>query len=355
MKKSLILIIIITIIVSCGTNKKGDEVSSTEYQLTILDSITINIEASSVCCNDSLIFIAERFGNSIVCYDYEGRKKFSFGGQGSGPGEFTNNPTNIALWQNLLVAADIPQFELELFNLDGSYNRTVSYIEHMITPVYNIVPAGEKLIIEGLSLNIEGKPALLHKVISISDSFQIKEEAIRVRRKLTSFNDIFRNLNPFEMNQTYFSLGDSMAKIISNDILRIYRDNDSIDISLQSIPLVKINKEIVNYFENDPDIKAMEKQGIKIKYSFPKYLPKINNVFKLNSNILILSEEQNINNEISETNNIYIYDEKKSQFINIAIPDNIPVSKILTTYDSRIFLNYDDRIKIMQCKISHIP
>jgi hypothetical protein len=352
MKK--LIIIILTIMISCCTNKNEDG-ASTEYKLIVLDSLVINLEASSVCCNDSLIFIAERFGNDIACYDYEGRKKFSFGGQGSGPGEFIHTPANIALWQNLLVAADIPQFELELFNLDGSYNRTVSYVEHMISPVYNIAPRGEKLIIEGLSLNIEGKPALLHKIISINDSFQIKVESIKVGRRITSFNDMFTELNPFEMGKTYFPLGNSTAKIISDDALRIYNKFDSTDISLQSIPLIKVNKDIINYFKTDPDTKAMEKQGLKISFSFPKYLPKINNVFKLDNNILILSEEQYISNEIGETNNIYIYDEKKSKFINIAIPDNIPVSKILTTYDSRIFLNYDDRIKIMQCKINHIP
>ncbi|MBC8526650.1 MAG: hypothetical protein H8D22_07295, partial [Candidatus Cloacimonetes bacterium] len=149
MKRLIFIIIVISIIVSCETNKKGDGVSSTEYQLNVLDSIIIRTESSSVCCNDSLIFIAEKFGNNIVCYDYRGMKKFFFGGQGSGPGEFINSPTSIAIWQNYVVAADIPQFELELFNLDGTYNRTVSYIEQMISPVSNIVVDGKKLIIEG--------------------------------------------------------------------------------------------------------------------------------------------------------------------------------------------------------------
>lgn len=350
--KTLIIIMSTIFVVGCGTNSPKDSELLDKYKLNVLDSLIIRLESSSVCCKDSLIFIAEKFGNNIVCYDYEGREKFSFGGQGSGPGEFTNSPTSIAIWQNYVVAADIPQFELELFNLDGTYNRTVSYIEQMISPVSNIVADGKKLIIEGLSLNMEGDTALLHKVISINDSFQIKEEAIRVRRKLTSFNDIFTNLNPFEMNQTYFSLGDSIAKIISNDILRIYRVNDSIDILLQSITLVKINKEIVNYFENDPNTEAMKKQGIKINFSFPKYLPKIKSVFKLQNKILALSQNQYINNEINKSKNyIYVYDEKKKNFVNVSIPDNIPVSKIINMCKSNIILNYEGKIKIFKCKI----
>lgn len=354
MKLKILIIIMSTIFVAgCGKNSPpNSELLSNKYKLNVLDSLIISIESSSVCCNDSLIFIAEKFGNNIVCYDYEGRGKFSFGGQGSGPGEFTNSPTSISIWQNYVIAADIPQFELEIFNLDGTYNKTVSYIEQMLSPVSNIVADGKKLIIEGLSLNMEDDTALLHKVISINESFQIMEESIRVRRKLTSFNDIFTNLNPFEMNQTYFSLGGSIAKIISNDILRIYRGNDSIDISLQSIPSVRVNKEIQNHFKNNPDIKAMEDQGLKIDYSFPIYLPKIKSIFKLNNNIIILSQEQYLNNEIDKLENrIYVYDETKKKFVNTSIPDDIPVSKIISIYKSRILLNYEDKIKIFKCEI----
>jgi len=345
--KMYVIIITIFTLFSCEINKSSSkEITSNIYELEILDSLTIQTEASFVCCNDSLIFISEKFDKRISCYDYEGRKKFSFGGQGYGPGEFSDSPSYISIYKNFVVAADIPEFEIEIFNFEGSFLKTISYIEQMITPVSNIIGNKENLIIEGLSLNMKGDTAVLHKVIILDNEFNIKEDSVMILRKLVSFDDIFKNLNPFEMGNLYFSLNNNTAKIISPDLLRIYSENDSTDLSLQSIPLVKIDQNVIDFLS-----KSIELPGFKLK--FPDYLPKINNVFMLNDKILVLSEKQKLDNQMDcSINNIYLFEQENDTFINVNVPPEIQVSKILLIYKSKIFLQYEDRIKIISCKFN---
>lgn len=345
--KMYIIIILIFTLLSCGIKKSGSkEVTSNKYELMILDSLIIQSEASFVCCNDSLIFISEKFDKRISCYDNKGRKINSFGGQGYGPGEFSDSPSCISIYNNFVVAADIPEFEIEIFNLDGSFLKNISYIEQMITPVSNIVANNSNLIIEGLSLNMKSDTAVLHKVITLDNELKIKEESVTILRKLVSFDDIFNNLNPFEMGRLYFSLNNRTAKIIYPDLLRIYCESDSADLSLQSIPLVKVNQNVIEFLS-----KSIKLPGFKL--DFPDYLPKINNVFMLDDNILVLSEEQKLDNQMdSSINNIYLFEQKNNAFISLAVPLDIQVSKILLIYKSKIFLQYEDRIKIISCNFN---
>ncbi len=345
MKKILFILLIGFLLFSC--NKKFS--LKNNHNFIILDSLKIEIEASYICCNDSLIFMSKKYDSEIVCYDYHGNKLFYFGSKGEGPCEFVNGASNITIWKNFLVAVDIPKFRIELFDLTGKYINDINYTKEMISPIYNIVPFNNKLLIEGLSFSFDDGTKLTRKTIYIDKNFKINEISNFVIKKIPSLQSIFKNYNPFNMENNYFLLDNNMiTKKNSDDTLRIYSLQDSFDIYLNFIKPKKIDKEIIDFYSDDSSMNGK----FDIKYSFPKYLPKIKAVYKLNNNLLLLSQYQFIKNSIDKLQNqMYLYDYNTHEVSIIEIPKVIPINKIKLIFKDYVFVLYENSITVFKCII----
>jgi hypothetical protein len=342
--KLLCFVIVFSVLLSCG--KKAEKASVSEnLKIAVSDSLAIEIEAKEICANDTHFFASETYDSQISCFDYQGNKMFSVGAKGSGPGEFTQLPFATTLIGNYIVSADIPAFKIEIFNKSGEYYKSINYQEQRLAPIHHMFELNEQLYIEAFFFNMKEPLAISHKLVKIDiDNETIQEESVTKIRELASFEDVFKKMNPFELEQKYYSLEPDIAKIINLDLLRIYSGNDSTDISLASIPLEKVTKEIIDYLNESISMP-------EIKLQFPEYLPKINNLFHFDGKLLLLSEKQKFDNQFHSTiNRIYCYAEDRKEFVSIEFPTFIPVHKIAHINKNRIFVLEEEKVKIYECK-----
>ena len=342
--KNLCFVIIASLALGCGNQTKKVMVSE-NLQVAVSDSLIIEVESKEVCANESHFFVTEVYDSQISCYDYEGNKLWSVGAKGSGPGEFSQFPMSPTLIGDYLVAADIPSFKIEIFYKNGEYYKSINYQEQMLSPIYHMFQLQGQFYAEGTSLEIQEPLEITHKVVKIDPETEIVEEvAVSKVRELASFEDLFKKMNPFQTTQNYFSLHPDIAKIINPDLLRIYAGNDSTDISLASIPMQKVTQEIIDYLNDSVTMP-------QIKLNFPDYLPKINNLFHFDNQLLLLSEQQNYANIFDSSHNqIYLYDAEKSKFVSIDFPTLIPLHKIEYIHHNQIFVIEEEKVKIYECK-----
>ena len=341
--KYLYLLIIGSLLLGCGKQAKKVMVSE-NLQVVVKDSLIIEVESNEVCANESNFFVSEVYESQISCFNYQGDKLWSVGAKGSGPGEFSQFPMSTSLIGDYLVAADIPAFKIEIFHKNGEYFKSINYQQQMLSPIYHMFELQGEFYAEGTSLKMQEPMEMTHKVIKIDPEQEIVEEVAESKlRELASFEDLFKKMNPFQATQKYYSLEPDIAKIINPNMLRIYTDDDSTDISLASIPLEKVTQEIIDHLNESVTTP-------QIKLQFPENLPKINNLFHFDQQLLLLSEKQYYANLLdSSINQIYLYDEENKQFVSLDFPTSIPVHKISYIHQKHIFVIEEEKIKIYKC------
>ncbi len=70
---------------------------------------------------NGLLYVADVLRHEILAYDLQGKLRFSFGGRGSGEGQF-NFPTNIAIdREGTLYVTDAMNFRIQIFRPDGTF------------------------------------------------------------------------------------------------------------------------------------------------------------------------------------------------------------------------------------------
>lgn len=81
-----------------------------------------NHPTSAVVASDGDIYVADGYGNSVVHrFGADGRLKHTWGGRGTGPGEFT---TPHAVWidkRNRVLVGDRENNRVQIFDRDGNY------------------------------------------------------------------------------------------------------------------------------------------------------------------------------------------------------------------------------------------
>lgn len=93
------------------------------------------------------VFVADAMARSITALDEDGEVLFSFGRQGSGPGEFSTGLTGLALFDDHLVVSD--QTYLHRFNLDGEYVDRIEFRPENPVSAIISVDAGPGFLLVG--------------------------------------------------------------------------------------------------------------------------------------------------------------------------------------------------------------
>ena len=112
---------------------------------------------------DGRIVIANSGSSEIRVFNPDGSHSATWGGQGEGPGEFTNGPHAVALWPGDSIAAPNPWgARLSLFDMDGNHGRDVA-LDITLSNIVDLLPDGQIVTSGSVLLNREmaGSPNLV--------------------------------------------------------------------------------------------------------------------------------------------------------------------------------------------------
>jgi len=338
MKNILMFVLFLTIVLAC--NKKEMKHSKKNYEVTVNDSIVINQEGlNTVSMHDSLIYITNAYTNEINEFDIHGKKRKTFGRTGKGPGEFSAIAL-IAVSDSIIAVSDNADQTIKCFDKDGLYTynlKTNNYGVYMYSALGFVE---DTLFYEQHSINQESGNMV--ECVSLG-YFDIHQRNVIINQK--KYNIKQEEKNPLEKYCYFYPFKDSFVKEINEDEIEYC----GIVKSIKAILLSNVTQDIKDFYKEN------ENSGINLK--FPKYMPRIYSIYKIESFLLLLSYYQQYQSMNDLENSLYIMNTSNDMIREIEFPDCIKVSNINNIYyDKYIFtIDYENEIlKIYDISISEI-
>jgi len=170
-----------------GEDKKESEKSGEERIFTKSSFISID--------DQSNIFIADLGSNQIKKFDMEGNFITSFGGLGTGPGEYSS--INYLLVHNDTVyVSDSQSSRLVKFNLDGKYFSTKKFKTRI--PEF-FTSAGRNNLVAGLNIETEMNKSEVFIITSVGIFNSKFELGTSFKSNKVGFDPAKPNINPMDL------------------------------------------------------------------------------------------------------------------------------------------------------------
>lgn len=145
-KVTFILSILLAYSIISGCAKKNDGFPDLMYISTIdFSSDEQPFSPIRLIQHNNMKYILENEGRRINVYDKSNRLVNTIGSEGKGPAEFVS-PIDMAIIDTLLVVLDFGQAKLKIFNLDGTFIKTIS-LDFMPT---SIAKSDDSFLISGM-------------------------------------------------------------------------------------------------------------------------------------------------------------------------------------------------------------
>ncbi len=134
MKKFLLILIMAVLMCGCNGKEQAPTWESyTNLRLKVKKGIFIqdtNLKKpGALFAAENVLYVIDKEGNCVFCYDYDGKLLNRFGKLGNGKGEF-DEPAAITVDEQYIYVADEKDGRVQFFDFDGNYQKEV-YIEDL--------------------------------------------------------------------------------------------------------------------------------------------------------------------------------------------------------------------------------
>lgn len=339
MEKTLLLLFSIIFIVSCRKSEIENTKKIKNHEIIINDSLIISQEGlNTISIHDSLIYITNAYTNEIVEYDFQGKKRNTFGRTGRGPGEFSSIGL-IAVNDSMIAVSDNADQKIKCFNKDGIFTNNLHTNDFGVYLYTALGFVKDTLFYEQHSISKDSE----NMVRCISQGYFDKYDNVTIDSKKSIVKQ--RVENPLEKLCYFYLLGDSYVKEINDEGIEYNNETKSI----RMIPFIAVTPKIKHFYK--------EYSNSDNNIEFPEYMPKIYAIYKIENKLLILSYYQQYLSMIGSENTMYIMDINENTIEEIKVPGKIKTANINNIfYDKYIILtDYEnEKLSIYNINISEI-
>jgi hypothetical protein len=243
--KSAILMASILIHTGCGNDDNAlPETDQIDIQLITSDQIKTVIDTESVLLagpveiisvGEAHVAIMDRGLNRVMVFDLDGNETYSFGGTGSGPGEWDqmSGAGNLTTDNERFVVSNRSAFRFDVYDYNGNYVESISYPQYMNYESKSLLSDGRLLVAtsgeEGslaAILNLE-KDGEIEKTFGDPEPFPGGRRNFEVERTMLAEGQI----PPRMMNESLVQpLADGFVLLMNAmGELRFYNENGSLE------------------------------------------------------------------------------------------------------------------------------